>query len=84
MGNADGGSSTASYDIKKDGFLVANLTLAKSAYRLGETVNAMLVVNSEYARVLRVSFLKPPLWTVVGLDVLTMATRWRHVSRRTN
>ncbi|GAA5941573.1 Rgp1p [Sporobolomyces koalae] len=44
-----------SYDINKDGYLVAQLTLVKSAYRLGETVNGSVVINSGEGRVLRVS-----------------------------
>lgn len=48
---------TVSYDINKDGFMVASLTLVKSAYRLGETVNGSVVVNSGDGRVLRVSYI---------------------------
>ncbi|KAK4052398.1 Golgi membrane exchange factor (Ric1p-Rgp1p) subunit [Microbotryomycetes sp. JL201] len=44
-----------SYDINKDGYLVSKLTLVKSAYRLGETVNGSVVINSGEGRVLRVS-----------------------------
>lgn len=43
-----------SYDINKDGYMVASLTLVKSAYRLGETVNGSVVINSGDGRVLRV------------------------------
>lgn len=46
---------TVSYDINKDGYMVASLTLVKSAYRLGETVNGSVVINSGDGRVLRVS-----------------------------
>ncbi|KAI5478593.1 Rgp1 family protein [Pseudohyphozyma bogoriensis] len=48
-------SQKVSYDINKDGYLVASLTLVKSAYRLGETVNGSVVINSSEGRVLRVS-----------------------------
>ena len=48
-----------SYDINKDGYMVATLTLVKSAYRLGETVNGSVVINSGDGRVLRVSNLSP-------------------------
>lgn len=44
-----------SYDINKDGFRIATLTLVKSAYRLGDTVTAMITLNNGKARVLRVS-----------------------------
>lgn len=44
-----------SYDINKDGYRIATLTLVKSAYRLGDTVNAMISLNGGAARVLRVS-----------------------------
>lgn len=44
-----------SYDINKDGYMVATLTLVKSAYRLGETVNGSVVINGGDGRVLRVS-----------------------------
>lgn len=44
-----------SYDINKDGYMVATLTLVKSSYRLGETVNGSVVINSGEGRVLRVS-----------------------------
>lgn len=47
--------NVVSYDINKDGYLVASLTLVKSAYRLGETVNGSVVINSGDGRVLRVS-----------------------------
>ena len=43
-----------SYDINKDGFRIATLTLVKSAYRLGDTVTAMITLNNGKARVLRV------------------------------
>ena len=36
--------------------MVAQLTLVKSAYRLGETVNGSVMINSGEGRVLRVSF----------------------------
>lgn len=36
--------------------MVASLTLVKSAYRLGETVNGSVVINSGDGRVLRVSY----------------------------
>lgn len=45
---------TVSYDINKDGNQVASLTLVKSAYRLGETVNGSVLINSGEGRVLRV------------------------------
>ncbi|GAA5906895.1 uncharacterized protein JCM6883_005721 [Sporobolomyces salmoneus] len=48
-------SQKVSYDINKDGYLVAQLTLVKSAYRLGETVNGSVMINSGEGRVLRVS-----------------------------
>ncbi|SCV71493.1 BQ2448_3081 [Microbotryum intermedium] len=48
-------SQKVSYDINKDGFMVAQLTLVKSAYRLGETVNGSVVINSSEGRVLRIS-----------------------------
>ncbi|KAK4057024.1 Golgi membrane exchange factor (Ric1p-Rgp1p) subunit [Microbotryomycetes sp. JL221] len=48
-------SQKVSYDINKDGYLVSKLTLVKSAYRLGETVNGSVVINSGEGRVLRVS-----------------------------
>ncbi|KAK4703418.1 RAB6A-GEF complex partner protein 2, partial [Phenoliferia sp. Uapishka_3] len=48
-------SQKVSYDINKDGYMVASLTLVKSAYRLGETVNGSVVINSGDGRVLRVS-----------------------------
>ncbi|GAA5927422.1 hypothetical protein JCM1841_000467 [Sporobolomyces salmonicolor] len=48
-------SQKVSYDINKDGYMVAQLTLVKSAYRLGETVNGSVVINSGEGRVLRVS-----------------------------
>ncbi|KAM0756310.1 Rgp1-domain-containing protein [Meredithblackwellia eburnea MCA 4105] len=48
-------SQKVSYDINKDGYMVASLTLVKSAYRLGETVNGSVVINSGEGRVLRVS-----------------------------
>ncbi|GAA6063717.1 hypothetical protein JCM10212_001828 [Sporobolomyces blumeae] len=48
-------SQKVSYDINKDGYMVAQLTLVKSAYRLGETVNGSVVVNSGEGRVLKVS-----------------------------
>ena len=43
-----------SYDITKDGYRIATLTLVKSAYRLGDTVNVMVTLNGGEARVLRV------------------------------
>ena len=46
--------TTVSYDINKDGYRIATLTLVKSAYRLGDTVNAMISLNGGAARVLRV------------------------------
>lgn len=47
----------ATYDIAKDGQLAAVLTLARSRYRLGDTVQAILRVNQAEAlvRVVRVS-----------------------------
>ncbi|GAA5905540.1 hypothetical protein JCM5296_000389 [Sporobolomyces johnsonii] len=48
-------SQKVSYDINKDGYMVAQLTLVKSAYRLGESVNGSVVINSGEGRVLRVS-----------------------------
>lgn len=35
----------ASYDIEKEGEVVAVLTLVKSAYRLGETVSGVVTFN---------------------------------------
>lgn len=43
-----------SYDINKDGYRIAVLTLVKSAYRLGDTVSAMVSLNAGEARVYRV------------------------------
>lgn len=48
-------SQKVSYDINKDGYLVARVTLVKSSYRLGETVNGSVVVNGGEGRVIRVS-----------------------------
>ncbi|GAA97283.1 uncharacterized protein L969DRAFT_42443 [Mixia osmundae IAM 14324] len=48
-------SPKVSYEIKKDGYAVAHLTLVKSAYRLGETVLASMRINDGDARVLKVS-----------------------------
>lgn len=48
-------SPIASFDINKDGFMVARLTLVKTAYRLGETVNGSILLNSGEGRVIRVS-----------------------------
>ena len=47
-------SAKASYDINKDGNPVATLTLVKTAFRLGETVHATVLVNNAAGRVLRV------------------------------
>lgn len=51
-----------SFDINKDGYMVASLTLVKSAYRLGETVSGMIVVNNGQGRVLRVGLLFSITW----------------------
>ena len=48
-------SAKASYEINKDGYAVATLTLAKTAFRLGETVQATVVLNAGPARVLRLA-----------------------------
>jgi len=48
-------SQKVSYDINKDGYMVARVTLVKSSYRLGETVNGSVVVNGGEGRVIRVS-----------------------------
>lgn len=48
-------SQKASYDINKDGYAVATLILVKTAFRLGETVLGVVVVNGGPARVLRMS-----------------------------
>lgn len=49
--------STASYDIAKDGEIVAVLTLVKTTFRLGETVLGVVAFNKTSAdrRVLKVS-----------------------------
>jgi hypothetical protein len=49
----------ASYDIEKEGEVVAVLTLVKSAYRLGETVSGVVTFNAPSCtrRVLKVSIL---------------------------
>lgn len=51
---ADTKALLVSYDINKDGYRIAVLTLVKSAYRLGDTVNVMISMNQGAARVLRV------------------------------
>lgn len=43
-----------SYDINKDGYIIAVVTMVKSAYRLGDTVNVMVALNVGDARVFRV------------------------------
>lgn len=48
-------SAKASYEINKDGYAVATLTLAKTSFRLGETVQAVVVLNVGGARVLRLA-----------------------------
>ena len=40
-----------SFDIAKDGHLAAVLTLIRSKYRLGDTVQALLCINHPGARV---------------------------------
>ena len=57
--NETDASAVVSYDINKDGYMVATLTLVKSAYRLGETVNGSVVINSGDGRVLRVGHYLP-------------------------
>ncbi len=48
-------SQKVSYDINKDGYMVARVTLVKSSYRLGETVNGSVVINGGEGRVIRAS-----------------------------
>lgn len=48
-----------SYDINKDGYRIATVTLVKSAYRLGDTVNVMVTVNAGDAKTLRVRAASP-------------------------
>ena len=48
-------ATTASFDINKDAYSVARLTLTKTAFRLGETINGSIQLNSTSGRVLRVS-----------------------------
>lgn len=58
-------SFLVSYDINKDGYRIAVLTLVKSAYRLGDTVNVMISMNEGAARVLRVCLTSRPPDNVV-------------------
>lgn len=57
----------ASYDIEKEGEVVAVLTLVKSAYRLGETISGVVTFNEPSCtrRVLRVRLLPraPAVWS---------------------
>ncbi|GAA5867750.1 hypothetical protein JCM8547_005222 [Rhodosporidiobolus lusitaniae] len=75
-------SQKVSYDINKDGYQVASLTLVKSAYRLGETVNGSVVINSGEGRVLRVSA-RLETHELVETSIATMpAPRMRQITRR--
>ncbi|GAA6003982.1 hypothetical protein JCM10207_006497 [Rhodosporidiobolus poonsookiae] len=75
-------SQKVSYDINKDGYQVASLTLVKSAYRLGETVNGSVVINSGEGRVLRVSA-RLETHELVETSISTMAApRMRQMTRR--
>ncbi|GAA5974982.1 hypothetical protein JCM11641_006789 [Rhodosporidiobolus odoratus] len=75
-------SAKVSYDINKDGYQVASLTLVKSAYRLGETVNGSVVINSGEGRVLRVSA-RLETHELVETSISTMpAPRMRQLTRR--
>ncbi|GAA5951108.1 hypothetical protein JCM10213_004240 [Rhodosporidiobolus nylandii] len=75
-------SQKVSYDINKDGYQVASLTLVKSAYRLGETVNGSVVINSGEGRVLRVSA-RLETYELVETSISTMpAPRMRQITRR--
>ncbi|EGG02863.1 uncharacterized protein MELLADRAFT_109802 [Melampsora larici-populina 98AG31] len=51
-------SGKVSFDINKDGKLVAELTLVKSAYRLGEIAEGIIVFNTstDTGRVIKASF----------------------------
>ncbi|GAA5867854.1 hypothetical protein JCM3774_005884 [Rhodotorula dairenensis] len=75
-------SQKVSYDINKDGNQVASLTLVKSAYRLGETVNGSVLVNSGEGRVLRVSA-RLETHELVETSIATMpAPTMRQITRR--
>ncbi|GAA5823189.1 hypothetical protein JCM11251_007517 [Rhodosporidiobolus azoricus] len=75
-------SQKVSYDINKDGYQVASLTLVKSAYRLGETVNGSCVFNSGEGRVLRVSA-RLETHELVETSISTLpAPRMRQYTRR--
>ncbi|GAA5898453.1 hypothetical protein JCM6882_007779 [Rhodosporidiobolus microsporus] len=75
-------SPKVSYDINKDGYQVASLTLVKSAYRLGETVNGSVVINSGEGRVLRVSA-RLETHELVETTISTLpAPRMRQMTRR--
>ncbi|KWU45900.1 hypothetical protein RHOSPDRAFT_6340, partial [Rhodotorula sp. JG-1b] len=70
------------YDINKDGNQVASLTLVKSAYRLGETVNGSVLINSGEGRVLRVSA-RLETHELVETSIATMpAPKMRQITRR--
>ncbi|GAA6046285.1 hypothetical protein NBRC10513_002275 [Rhodotorula toruloides] len=75
-------SQKVSYDINKDGYQVASLTLVKSAYRLGETVNGSILLNGGEGRVLRVSA-RLETHELVETSISTMpAPRMRQITRR--
>ena len=73
-----------SYDINKDGYMVASLTLVKSAYRLGETVNGSVVINSGDGRVLRVRSVLFKVKGTTPADVLGPSIRSPPDSKRTS
>ncbi|GAA5986158.1 hypothetical protein JCM10908_006436 [Rhodotorula pacifica] len=75
-------SQKVSYDINKDGNQVASLTLVKSAYRLGETVNGSVLINSGEGRVLRISA-RLETHELVETSIATMpAPKMRQITRR--
>ncbi|GAA5891322.1 hypothetical protein JCM8208_002585 [Rhodotorula glutinis] len=75
-------SQKVSYDINKDGYQVASLTLVKSAYRLGETVNGSVLINGGEGRVLRVSA-RLETHELVETSISTLpAPRMRQITRR--
>ncbi|BGP42252.1 Golgi membrane exchange factor (Ric1p-Rgp1p) subunit [Rhodotorula kratochvilovae] len=75
-------SQKVSYDINKDGYQVASLTLVKSAYRLGETVNGSVLINGAEGRVLRVSA-RLETHELVETSIATLpAPRMRQITRR--
>ncbi|GEM10571.1 rgp1 family protein [Rhodotorula toruloides] len=75
-------SQKVSYDINKDGYQVASLTLVKSAYRLGETVNGSILLNGGEGRVLRVSA-RLETHELVETSISTLpAPRMRQITRR--